>query len=187
MKPTIRMALYFALIAPMASLQAQSPNILLINADDLGLQLSSYGDQNIQTPVLDKLAREGVRFTNAYVASPSCSPSRAALLTGLWPHQSRQVGLAPPGGPGFQMRPGQTTLPTMLRDAGYFTGIIGKLHVLPVDDVRFDWEALVGARTRDVPYVAERSREFFAAAKQANKPFFYYVNYYPGSVKLMSR
>jgi len=160
------------------TLAAERPNVLLINADDLGLQLSCYGDPNIKTPVLDALAAEGVRFAHAYVAQSSCSPSRAAMLTGTWPHQNGQIGLSHLG---FQMKPGQVTLPTLLRNAGYRTGIIGKRHIEPVADVPFDWEEVAETafnRTRNVQWVAERSRDFFASARELGQPFFYYVNYY---------
>ena len=70
------------------SLPAQPPNILFILADDMSYPFSSiYGDQVVKTPNLEKLVLHGVNFTNAFVASPSCSPSRAAILTGRYPHK----------------------------------------------------------------------------------------------------
>lgn len=157
---------------------AKKPNILLITADDLGLNLSCYGEKRIATPKLDAFAAEGVLFRNAYVAQSSCSSSRAALLTGRWPHQNGQVGLAHLG---FRMHPGQPTLPALLKAAGYRTGIVGKLHVEPAADFPFDWmpkEKVVAGPTRNVRWVAEQSRAFFAAAKASGQPFFYYVNYF---------
>ena len=156
----------------------QRPNILLITADDLGCQLSCYGEKRIATPQLDAFAAEGVRFASAYVAQSSCSPSRSALLTGLFPHQNGQLGLAHLG---FQMYPGQKTLPALLKAAGYRTGIIGKLHVEPVADFPWDWlpkEKVAAVPTRDVKLVAQRAREFLADAKQTGQPFFFYVNYF---------
>lgn len=165
--------------------EAERPNILLVTADDLGCLLSCYGEKRIATPVLDALAASGVRFANAYVAESSCSQSRAALLTGRWPHQNGQVGLA---GLGFHMHPGQPTLPALLKGAGYRTGIIGKLHVEPAADFPFDWapakERMAALPTRNVRWVAEQSREFFASAKAAGQPFFYYVNYFDPHVPL---
>lgn len=163
----------------MAASALERPNLLLITADDLGLQLSCYGEKNIVTPRLDALAGEGVRFVNAYVAQSSCSSSRAALLTGRWPHQNGQLGLAHLG---FRMRPGQPTLPALLKQAGYSTGILGKLHVEPAADCPFDWKPGKGPAginpTRDVKWVAAQSRDFFTHARQSGKPFFYYVNYF---------
>ncbi|MBN2450970.1 MAG: sulfatase [Lentisphaeria bacterium] len=169
----------FSGVAAGAPAGAGRPNIVLITADDLGHQLSCYGEGRIATPCLDRLAGEGVRFTSAYVAQSSCSPSRGALLTGRWPHQNGQVGLSHMG---FAMHPGQVTLPALLRDAGYYNGIIGKLHVAPEDGFPFDWEprgrGKAAGPTRDVTWVAEQSREFLAEAKASGKPFFYYVNYF---------
>ncbi|MBM3891309.1 MAG: sulfatase, partial [Verrucomicrobia bacterium] len=162
-----------------AAAASKKPNVLLITADDLGLLLSCYGEKRIATPKLDALAAEGVQFANAYVAQSSCSPSRAALLTGRWPHQNGQIGLAHLG---FRMHPGQPTMPALLKAAGYRTGIIGKLHVEPAADFPFDWmpakEKTAAPPTRNVRWVAEQSREFFASAKALGQPFFYYVNYF---------
>ncbi len=157
---------------------AKKPNILLVTADDLGLLLSCYGEKRIATPKLDAMAAEGVLFRNAYVAQSSCSSSRAALLTGRCPHQNGQFGLAHLG---FRMQPGQPTMPALLKAAGYRTGIIGKLHVEPAADFPFDWmpkEKVAAPPTRNVRWVAEQSRAFFASAKAAGQPFFYYVNYF---------
>ncbi len=158
---------------------AKAPNILLITADDLGNQLSCYGERRIRTPHLDALAAQGVRFTNAYVAQSSCSSSRAALLTGRWPHQNGQYGLAHLG---FRMHAGQSNLVALLKQAGYRTGIIGKLHVEPAGEFPFDWmparEKMAAGPTRNVRWVAAQSRQFFAEAQKSGRPFFFYVNYF---------
>ncbi|HIG22799.1 MAG TPA: hypothetical protein EYQ28_09905 [Henriciella sp.] len=73
--------------------EKRKPNVLFITSDDLGLQLSCYGDKVIETPHLDALAASGVQFDVAYVAQASCSPSRSAMLTGLYPHANGQYGL----------------------------------------------------------------------------------------------
>ncbi len=137
-----------ALVLAPAAVEERPPNILLITADDLGNQLSCHGETRIRTPRLDALAAEGVRFENAHVTQSSCSPSRAALL----------------------------------KAAGYFTGIIGKLHVAPEEDFPFDWKPAgrgnPAGPTRNVRWVAEQSRAFFAQARASGKPYFYYVNYF---------
>jgi len=167
------------LLAPLAALRAdERPNVLLITADDLGCQLSCYGEKRFETPRLDALAKQGARFEHFYVAQSSCSPSRAALLTGRWPHQNGQIGLSHLG---FKMHPGQKTLPALLKSAGYRTGIIGKLHVEPAADFPWDWmseKKTAAMATQDVKWVAEQSRKFFATAKDAKQPFFYYVNFF---------
>lgn len=155
------------------------PNILLITADDLGCQLSCYGETRFVTPQLDALAAEGIRFANFYVAQASCSASRSSLLTGLWPHQNGQYGLAHLG---FRMPSGLPNLPVLLQKAGYRTGIIGKLHVEPAAEFPWDWmpakEKMAALPTRNVRWVAQQSREFFSEAKKDGRPFFYYVNFF---------
>ncbi len=98
------------------------PNIILIQADDLGYgDLSVYGQGQFATPGIDRLAREGIRFTNYYSGSTVCAPSRAALMTGL------HTGHAWIRGNGeIPLRPEDTTVAMLLRDAGYRTAVIGK-------------------------------------------------------------
>lgn len=109
------------------------PNVLIINCDDLGYgDLGCYGSTRNATPRLDGLAAEGIRFTDFYQASPVCSPSRAALLTGCYPPR---IGFADfeglpvlfPG-QGLGLNPEEQTLASLLRDAGYRTQMVGKWH-----------------------------------------------------------
>ena len=103
--------------------EAQSrPNIILIQADDLGYgDLSAYGQARFQTPGLDRLAREGIRFTNYYAGSTVCAPSRCALMTGL------HTGHAWIRGNGeIPLRADDVTIAMLLRDAGYRTAVVGK-------------------------------------------------------------
>ena len=94
-------------------------NVLLITSDDLGLQLSAYGDSVINTPNLDALAASGVQFDVAYVAQASCSPSRSAMFTGLYVHSNGQFGLT--NASDFSMHPRlhDATIPNILKRAGY--------------------------------------------------------------------
>ena len=106
---------------------ADRPNILLIVSEDNGPELGCYGDPYVQTPVLDRFAKKGVRFERAYVPQAGCSQSRAALLTGIYPHQNGQIGLAT-----WKFRLYRENTPNLIRSlkqAGYRTGIIGKLHI----------------------------------------------------------
>lgn len=98
------------------------PNIILIQADDLGYgDLSAYGQSKFQTPGIDRLAVEGIRFTNYYSGSTVCAPSRAALMTGM------HTGHAWIRGNGeIPLRPNDVTVAMLLRDAGYRTAVIGK-------------------------------------------------------------
>jgi N-sulfoglucosamine sulfohydrolase len=158
---------------------AQHPDILLITADDMGTTAGCYGDPLAITPNLDRLAADGVLFTRAYVTHASCSPSRASILTGLYPHQNGQIGLAGEH-PEYALKPGIPTLPALLKDEGYYTGILGKLHVVPADRFPFDymWKESLGKPmlTRDVRKMAELAGEFLV--KAGDKPFFLYVNYF---------
>jgi len=106
-----------------------APNILLIVSEDNGPELGSYGGPYARTPNLDRLAEQGVRFENAFVPYSVCSPSRAAFLTGLYPVQNGQIGLATHK---FAMyRKDTPNFATLLKSSGYYTGLIGKLHVNP--------------------------------------------------------
>ena len=147
--------------AAVATTTAQTtplPNILFITADDLGLNLSCYGERRFATPHLDRLAASGVRFTTAYVAQASCSPSRSAMFTGLYPHTNGQYGLA---NGGFRLHEQYTnrTIPVLAQKAGYRTGIIGKLHVEP--ESSFPWTfRKTGNTTRQVRTVAADAAGF---------------------------
>ncbi|MFW6059607.1 MAG: sulfatase [Phycisphaeraceae bacterium] len=151
------------------------PNILLITSEDNGPELSCYGETNVQTPHLDALAASGARFENACVTQAVCSPGRASILTGLYPHQNGQIGLATHK---FTMFDGITTLPALLKDAGYRTGRIGKLHVLPESASPFDWvwnpREYMSFQHRDVATTAATASEFMRAD---DAPFFLMVNY----------
>jgi N-sulfoglucosamine sulfohydrolase len=147
------------------------PNIVLVTADDLGMQLGSYGYEGVTTPHLDQLAEEGIRFARAYVTAASCSPSRASLLTGLYPHQNGQWGLAHLG---FSMRPGLPNLVALLKQRGYRTGQIGKLHVEPEGDFPFDDKKIDIEPTREPAAVRARCEGFLRDTGKT--PFFLYVN-----------
>jgi arylsulfatase A-like enzyme len=109
---------------------ARRPNVILIMFDDLGsIDLNCYGSKDLETPNLDGLAASGVRFTQMCSASPVCSPSRAAVLTGRVPHRAGLPDNASsrPGGKGLPTD--EITLARVLRDAGYATGHVGKWHL----------------------------------------------------------
>jgi arylsulfatase A-like enzyme len=107
--------------AQAAQLQ-EPPNIIFIMADDLGYgDLGCYGQQQIQTPNIDRLAREGMRFTDAYAGSTVCAPSRCVLMTGL---HSGHAFIR--GNDRIPLRPEDVTVADVLKGAGYATGIIGK-------------------------------------------------------------
>jgi arylsulfatase A len=106
----------------------KQPNIVVIVADDLGFgDLGIYGNPDVKTPNLDQLAKEGVRLTQHYSASPMCSPARAALLTGKYPHRTGAVDVSTLRGYD-RIAETETLLPQWLKQDGYATGMVGKWH-----------------------------------------------------------
>jgi len=109
--------------------QTGKPNIVILLADDLGYSdLSCYGSSNVSTPVLDSLATRGMVFTDFYAGSPVCSPSRAALLTGLNASRTGIYSWIPADEP-MHLRLTELTIPEILREAGYQTAHFGKWHL----------------------------------------------------------
>ncbi|WP_317192079.1 sulfatase family protein [Snuella sedimenti] len=118
------------------------PNIVVIYADDLGFgDVSSYGSTELLTPNLDRIANEGIRFTNGYATSPTCTPSRYSLLSGTYPFRSKRAQILPGNAP-LLFELGKQTLPSMLKGAGYTTGVVGKWH-LGLGDANLDWNGKV--------------------------------------------
>jgi N-sulfoglucosamine sulfohydrolase len=149
-----------------------SKNVLLLIADDLGLHTGAYGDKTARTPHLDKLAAEGVRFTNAYCTTASCSASRSVIHSGLHNHANGQYGHAHDFHH-FAYLPPVRPVSSLLKDAGYRTGVIGKMHVNPIE--RFRWDLNSQAGGRDVTGMAERARKFIADS--AGSPWFLQMGY----------
>ncbi|WP_420080325.1 sulfatase [Streptomyces sp. JL4002] len=128
--------------------RSRRPNILFILGDDLGwADLSSYGSPNIRTPHLDALARQGVRFTDAYSGSATCSPTRFSLYTGRYPGRT-PGGLAEPiADRTAGLDPTHPTLASLLKEAGYATALIGKWHAGYLPDhspTRSGWDTFFG-------------------------------------------
>jgi N-sulfoglucosamine sulfohydrolase len=148
-------------------------NVVVIVADDLGTQLGCYGDRVARTPHIDRLATEGTRFDLAFCTTASCSPSRSVILSGLYNHANGQYGLAH-GEHHFVTRPFVKSLPALLRDAGYRTASIGKIHVLPDELYRFDKTLNDGivAGGRNTVRMAENAEEFLR--ERDARPFFLY-------------
>lgn len=151
----------------------QRPNILLITSDDNGPHLSCYGDQYIQTPHLDAIAKNGVLFRNGYITESVCSPSRSSILTGLYPHQSGHLGLTTHG---FHFVGDITTIYQQMKNAGYRTGMLGKLHVDPESYFPIEYWPLKepNYQKKNLARYANYAGEFM---NQSDTPFFLMVNF----------
>ncbi|KAB8169948.1 sulfatase-like hydrolase/transferase [Streptomyces sp. 3MP-14] len=120
------------LAAPRGRPGRRPPNVVFVSIDDLGWdELGAYGNTFNETPHLDRLAREGVRFTSAYAAAPLCSPTRAALVTGRYPARSGITDFlrGEAAASDKHLSPDIPTVPDVLRPHGYTTGLIGKWHL----------------------------------------------------------
>jgi arylsulfatase A-like enzyme len=121
----------------------RKPNIVLIYTDDLGYgDLGCYGTSALATPNIDRLAKNGVRFTNAHATSATCTPSRFSLLTGKYAWRKEGTGIAP-GDASLIIPVSTTTLPGMLQKAGYNTAVVGKWHLGLGDEKGADWNGKI--------------------------------------------
>ncbi len=118
----------FACASPGKKQPAQKPNIVFIYIDDLGYgDVSCYGAADVKTPNVDKLAANGIRFTDAHCGAATCTPSRFSLLTGIYAFRNQAAVL--PGDAPLLIKPRSETLPALLQKAGYTTGVVGKWHL----------------------------------------------------------
>jgi arylsulfatase A-like enzyme len=129
MKRLLLASLFLLLVGASIRAAERSPNVILIYADDLGWgDLGSYGASRVQTPHLDRLAREGLRFTDAHSAAATCTPSRYAMLSGEYAWRRKGTDVLP-GDAALVLDPSRTTLASILKGAGYATGVVGKWHL----------------------------------------------------------
>ncbi|RBP45633.1 N-sulfoglucosamine sulfohydrolase [Roseimicrobium gellanilyticum] len=172
MKRTFLLLLVF-ISAWLSASAAENPkvNVLLITSDDLGVQVGCYGDKVARTPNLDAMAKKGRLFENAYVAQASCSPSRSAMFTGIYPHANGQYGLVN-GGFALHEPLRAQTIPALLKNAGYSTALLGKLHVAPENTFPFDQR--LKSDMRDVKNVAKVAGAYI---RETQEPFFFMVNF----------
>ncbi len=151
--------------------QQNKPNILLIYLDDLGYgDVGAYGATALKTPNMDMLAAGGVRFTNGYASSATCSPSRFALLTGVYPWRNKRAKILPGTAP-LIIDTTQLTLPKMLKQQGYHTGIVGKWH-LGLGDGQVDWNQRISPGPNEVGF----EYAYIMAATQDRVPTVYIEN-----------
>lgn len=159
-----------------ASASADRPNIVIFILDDVGqADVGAFGNAVVRTPNIDRLAAEGMRFDNAFLTTSSCSPSRASILTGLYPSATGAPNLGDP------VPADITSLPQLLRQAGYYTASVGKWHLGEPFKSHFervvepheesgaaDWLPELARRPLNKPFF------FWLASKDAHEPFDWY-------------
>ncbi|MEP0712681.1 sulfatase-like hydrolase/transferase [Algoriphagus sp.] len=149
----------------------KKPNIVIIYMDDLGYgDMSAYGATELSTPNMDRLANEGIRFTNGYATSATCTPSRYALLTGVYPWRNKDAKILPGTAP-LLISTSQMTVPKMLKGQGYQTGVVGKWHLgLGSGDV--NWNEHISPSPNEVGF----DYSYIMAATQDRVPTVYIEN-----------
>jgi arylsulfatase A-like enzyme len=144
------------------------PNIVIIYMDDLGYgDIGVNGATGLKTPNIDRLAEGGLMFTNGYATSATCTPSRFALLTGVYPWRNREARILSGTAP-LLIDTAQVTLPKLLRSAGYHTGIVGKWH-LGLGDGNVDWNQEISPGPNQVGF----DYAYIMAATQDRVPTVY--------------
>jgi len=149
------------------------PNIIIVYADDLGYgDVGAYGATALKTPNIDKLAEGGIRFSDSHASSATCTPSRYALLTGEYPWRNEEAKILPGSAP-LIIDTTKMTIPKMLKEKGYHTGIVGKWHLgLGLGEV--DWNQRVSPGPNEVGF----DYAFIMAATQDRTPTVYLENGY---------
>jgi N-sulfoglucosamine sulfohydrolase len=151
------------------------PNLLYIHSHDTGRYLQPYGHA-IPTPNLQRLAEQGVLFRRAFCAAPTCSPSRAALLTGQWAHSSGMLGLAHRG---FTLNDPNQLLSNVLKRAGYATALAGVQHVVRGSETdRLGYDTILPRASLHAADVAPPAVEWLRARRGSRQPFFLDVGFY---------
>jgi len=159
----ILLASVMLLIYSTGAMAQSRPNVILIIADDISYDdLGCTGNVSIKTPNIDRLASEGMRFSNAFVTSSSCSPSRISIITSRYPHNTGAAELHTPAPVHLPF------FPALLKQAGYYTAQLGKWHEGPATKKAFDtlissaeligeggeeqWISLLRNRPKDKPF-----------------------------------
>lgn len=153
------------------------PNILLVTGHDFGRQLGCYGRTSAVSPRLDRLAVEGVRFDNAFAAAPTCSPSRAALHTGCYPHSAGMMGF-PYDAQGWQLTTNEVHLARRLGQVGYRTALVGFQHlVVPGREAELGFDEVWPDDFKDGTAVAGTAVEFLRGQDGA-RPFYLELGFF---------
>jgi arylsulfatase A-like enzyme len=139
-------------VATFSTTAQQKPNVILIYTDDLGYgDISCYGATKISTPNLDKLAKNGIRFTNGHSTSATCTPSRYAMMTGEYPWRKKGTSILP-GDAALVLPTNTMTLPALFKKAGYQTGIVGKWHLGLGNSLEKEWNGEIKPGPNEVGF-----------------------------------
>ena len=150
MRPRLALLL-LTLLAPLFA--AEKPNVIVIMADDLGYgDISANGATALQTPNIDRLASEGLRFTSGYCSASTCTPTRYSFLTGNYAFRRKGTGVAPPNGH-LVVPPDTFTIADIAKAAGYRTAVIGKWHLgLGLPGKGPDWNGVIAPGPREIGF-----------------------------------
>jgi len=151
----------------------QRPNIIYMHSHDTGRYVSPYGHA-ARTPNMQRFADEGVMFRHAFTVNPTCSPSRAALVTGMYPHNNGMLGLAHRG---FALNDYSDHIVNTLKSAGYHTALSGVQHVSRPDPSRIGYDQVLTEEVR-ARHVAPAAAKFLHEAADRDKPFFLSVGFF---------
>lgn len=144
------------------------PNIVIIYMDDLGYgELGAYGATKLKTPNMDRLANEGMKFTQGHASSATCTPSRFALLTGMYPWKNKRAKVLP-GSASLIIDTTMVTIPKVLKQKGYTTGIVGKWH-LGLGDGPINWNERISPGPNELGF----DSSYILAATQDRVPTVY--------------
>ena len=164
---------------------SQPPNILLITCHDLGPFLGCYGITTVRTPHINTLAAEGIRFDRAFCTAPQCSPSRASLFTGRYPHNNGVMGLTHANF-AWDLKPGERHLAQILRDVGYRSALVGVFHEVRSEDTQqaarrcgftepVDRASIAGAPGE---VMTDRAIELLRDLSAGTQPFYLQIGYH---------
>ncbi len=130
----------------------EKPNVIVIMADDMGYgDVSCYGATSLETPHIDRLASEGLRFTSGYCSASTCTPTRYSFLTGTYAFRAKGTGIAPPNSPAI-IKAGTETIASLLGQAGYKTAVIGKWHLGLGGKAGPDWNGELKPGPREIGF-----------------------------------
>lgn len=152
---------------------SNKPNILVLTSHDLGRHLGCYGQKSVSTPNIDKLAAEGIRFANHFCSAPQCSPSRAAMATGRYPHANGVMGLSHLG---WEFNAGEEHIAELLASNGYQTAGFGVLHESSAPGTHgFE---ICEPQAQPAEKLAEQVVSFLERSRDASRPFYLQAGFF---------